>query len=60
MVFAWAPDTAAAYVLKHGVRVEYATRVFHDPDHLEREDRSGLSDEGRYQAIGVVDGWWWH
>jgi uncharacterized DUF497 family protein len=55
MVFAWDPDTAAANVLKHGVRFEYATRMCHAPDHLEREDRSGLSHEGRDQAIGMVE-----
>jgi uncharacterized protein len=55
MVFAWDPDKAAANVLKHGVRFEYATRMFHAPDHLKREDRSGLSHEGRYQVIGMVE-----
>ena len=41
---------------KHGIRFDYAARVFDDPYRIEREDSSLEYGEPRYQALGSVAG----
>jgi hypothetical protein len=38
MTFAWDEEKAAANVAKHGIRFEYAARVFLNPNRIERVD----------------------
>jgi uncharacterized protein len=52
-VFAWDDDKNASNLAKHGVSFEAAQRVFDDPLHLSRQDRSE-NGEPRWQTIGLV------
>ena len=56
MTFEWDPLKAEENLVKHGIPFEYATRVFEDPNRIEREDTGELYDEIRYQIIGLVEG----
>ena len=56
MAFEWDEDKAAANVAKHGIRFDYAARVFDDPYRIEREDSSLEYGEPRYQALGSIAG----
>jgi uncharacterized protein len=40
--------------VKHGVRFDYATRVFLDPDRIDREDRRHDYGEERRIALGKI------
>jgi uncharacterized DUF497 family protein len=57
MTFEWDKDKAAANVAKHGIRFDYAARVFDDPYRIEREDSSIDYGESRYQVLGSVAGY---
>ena len=52
----WDPVKAAANRIKHGVRFDYAARVFLDPLRLESvDDRRDYGEERRI-ALGAIDG----
>jgi uncharacterized DUF497 family protein len=53
--FDWDPIKAASNRRKHGVSFQTAVLVFADPSTLVVQDRME-SGEGRWQAIGVVEG----
>lgn len=55
MEFEWDRNKADSNFRRHGVRFEYATRVFDDPFRIEREDHSEDYDEQRFQVIGMVE-----
>ncbi len=55
MEFEWNRNKAASNFRTHGVRFEYATRVFDDPFRIEREDDSENYGEQRFQVIGMVE-----
>lgn len=53
--FEWDENKAAANYRKHGIRFEYAAKVFKDPNCLTSQDRFE-NGEYRWQTIGEVDG----
>ena len=55
MEFEWDDNKANLNFRTHGVRFEYAARVFNDPFRIEREDRSESYGEQRFQVIGMVE-----
>jgi uncharacterized protein len=55
MIFEWDPRKAAENLAKHGIPFDYATRIFDDPYHIEREDQTSFYEEARYHAIGMVE-----
>jgi uncharacterized DUF497 family protein len=56
MEFEWDPDKDWQNVAKHGVPLHYATRVFLDPNRIERkEDRRDYGEERRI-TLGTIDG----
>jgi uncharacterized DUF497 family protein len=55
MTFEWDEEKAAANVAKHGIRFDYATRVFLDPYRIEMLDDREEYGEGRYKTIGIVE-----
>jgi uncharacterized protein len=56
MEFEWDVRKAAENVAKHGVRFEYATRLFLDPDRIDREDDRHDYREQRRIAFGRIEG----
>ena len=55
MTFEWDEEKAAANVAKHGIRFDYAVRVFLDPYRLEMPDEREEDKEVRFKTIGMVD-----
>jgi uncharacterized protein len=55
MSFEWDAEKAAANVAKHGIRFDYAARVFLDPYRIEMPDDREEYGEVRYKTIGMVD-----
>jgi uncharacterized DUF497 family protein len=55
MTFEWDEEKAAANVAKHGIRFDYAARVFLDPYRLEMPDEREEYEEVRFKTIGMVD-----
>jgi uncharacterized DUF497 family protein len=55
MTFEWDEEKAAANVAKHGIRFDYAARVFLDPYRLEIPDEREEYEEVRFKTIGIVD-----
>ena len=55
MSFEWDEEKAAANVAKHGIRFDYAARVFLDPYRIEMPDDREEYGEVRYTTIGMVD-----
>ena len=55
MCFEWDEEKAAANVAKHGIRFDYAARVFLDPHRIEMPDDREEYGEVRYKTIGMVD-----
>jgi uncharacterized protein len=55
MTFEWDEEKAAANVAKHGIRFDYAARVFLDPYRLEMPDEREAYEEVRFKTIGIVD-----
>jgi uncharacterized DUF497 family protein len=55
MEFEWDRNKAESNIRTHGVRFEYATRVFDDPFRMEREADSENDGEQRFQVIGMVE-----
>ena len=55
MSFEWDEEKAAANVAKHGIRFDYAARVFLDPYRIEMPDDREEYGEVRYKTIGMVD-----
>lgn len=53
--FEWDPAKAALNLRKHKVSFPYATRVFLDPDRLEKLDSREDYDEDRWVVLGRVD-----
>lgn len=53
--FEWNPDKAAENERKHGVRFEYATRIFLDPNRQDREDDRQDYGEERRITVGTID-----
>jgi uncharacterized protein len=54
MEFEWDPAKTEQNVAKHGVTFDYATRVFHDPNRLDREDRRRDYREEQRVALGKI------
>jgi hypothetical protein len=54
LYFEWDEEKAASNLAKHGVRFDYAMKVFDDPNRLERYQRRGGED--RWQVIGQIEG----
>lgn len=52
----WDPVKAAANVAKHGVRFEYAARVFLDPHRRDTVDDRRDYGEERWVALGSIEG----
>ena len=52
----WNPAKAAANHIKHGVRFDYAARVFLDPRRLELVDHRRDYGEERRITLGAIDG----
>jgi len=55
MTFEWDEEKAAANVAKHGIRFDYAARVFLDSYRLEMPDEREEYEEVRFKTIGMVD-----
>ena len=55
MTFEWDEEKAAANVAKHGIRFDYAARVFLDPYRLEMPDEREDYQEVRFKTIGMVE-----
>jgi uncharacterized DUF497 family protein len=55
VTFEWDPRKAAENLAKHGIPFEYATRVFDDPYHIDREDQTSFYEEARHHVIGMVE-----
>jgi len=55
MTFEWDEEKAAANVAKHGIRFDYAARVFLDPYRLEMPDEREEYEGVRFKTIGIVD-----
>ena len=55
MTFEWDEEKAAANVAKHGIRFDYAARVFLDAYRLEMLDDREEYGEVRYKTIGMVE-----
>ena len=51
----WDKKKSALNFQKHGVRFETAALVFADDNLIERRDERHSQDEGRWQAIGMVE-----
>jgi uncharacterized DUF497 family protein len=54
VAFVWDGDKAASNFRWHGVRFEYATRVFQDPQQLEWVDDREDYGEDRFNVVGLV------
>jgi uncharacterized protein len=52
--FEWDPAKAKANLRKHELTFPYATRVFLDPNRIERPDE-GEDDEDRWRILGRVE-----
>ena len=55
MTFKWGEGKATANVAKHGIRFDYAARVFLDPYRVEMLDDREEYGEVRYKTIGMVE-----
>ncbi len=55
MTFEWDEEKAAANVAKHGIRFDYAARVFLDSYRLEMPDEREEYEEVCFKTIGMVD-----
>ena len=55
-LFEWDPAKATRNLRRHGVRFEYATRVFLDPSRLDQEDAREDYGEERRVALGAIEG----
>ncbi len=55
MRFEWDPGKDRLNVREHGLRFEYAARVFFDPNRLDREDDREDYGEERRVTIGRID-----
>ena len=56
MEFEWDERKARQNIAKHGVRFEYAARVFLDPHRLDAEDDRREYGEQRRLAPGTIEG----
>jgi uncharacterized protein len=56
MEFEWDTIKAERNVLKHGVVFEYATRMFSDPNRIDREDGRRDYSEERRVTFGKIEG----
>jgi uncharacterized DUF497 family protein len=52
--FEWDPTKAEANLRKHGIAVDFASRVFSDPNRIEQTDEDDYDGEIREQVIGRV------
>lgn len=55
MTFEWDEEKATANVAKHGIRFDYAARVFLDPYRIEMPDDREEYGEVRYKTMGMVE-----
>jgi uncharacterized DUF497 family protein len=55
MTFEWDEEKATVNVAKHGIRFDYAARVFLDPYRVEMLDDREEYGEVRYKTIGMVE-----
>jgi uncharacterized DUF497 family protein len=54
MKFDWDDEKALANIQKHDVCFEIASRVFLDPNRIEKYDANHADIEDRWQSIGMV------
>ena len=55
MEFEWDPAKAKTNIRKHRVNFDQATRVFLDPNRIERPDEGDHEGEERWQILGRVE-----
>ena len=55
MEFEWDPAKAKINLRKHQVTFPYATRVFIDPNRIDRPEEGDHDGEERWLAIGLAD-----
>lgn len=55
MEFEWDPAKAKTNIRKHRVNFDQATRVFLDPNRIERPDEGDHEGEERWQVLGRVE-----
>ena len=55
MEFEWEPAKAKTNIRKHRVNFDQATRVFLDPNRIERPDEGDHEGEERWQVLGRVE-----
>jgi uncharacterized DUF497 family protein len=53
--FEWDPAKAKTNIRKHRVNFDQATRVFLDPNRIERPDEGDPEGEERWQVLGRVE-----
>jgi len=53
--FEWDPAKAKTNIRKHRVNFDQATRVFLDPNRIERPDEGDHEGEERWQILGRVE-----
>jgi len=53
--FEWDPAKAKTNIRKHRVNFDQATRVFLDPNRIERPDEGDHEGEERWQVLGRVE-----
>jgi uncharacterized protein len=52
----WSDVNAEAHFAKHGVRFDYAARVFLDPDRADFDVSRPEDGEVRRKAVGMIEG----
>lgn len=52
----WNQANAEAHFAKHGVRFDYAARVFLDTAHVDLDASRDADGEARRKAVGMIEG----